>query len=98
MGSLLFYLLAGLVLAGIFINVYFRVKVWKLYKKVEENRIQLGAGHIFNKSRREAELYPRYERYRELIESFCGSIVYSIKVAIFILLSILVIGLIFIYV
>ncbi len=90
-------LFGGLVLIAIGFNVYFRIKVVKLYKQLLKHRIEVKTKHIFSRKQREADLYPRYERYRELIEKYCSSITSSLKVAAGIFVIILLIGFIMNY-
>ena len=80
MGFLLF-LVMGLFLAMLFLNVYFRVKVFKSYKLLVQNRVEFGAAHIFNRRRLEEEILPHYPDLREEILTFVRHITYSTRMA-----------------
>lgn len=74
-------IVAGLVVAMLFLNIYFRVKVFKVYKLLVQNRVEFGAKHIFNKKKMEEEVYPLHPNMREEIDTFVRHIKYSIKMA-----------------
>ena len=78
---LLISIVIGLFVAMLFLNVYFRVKVLKTYRKLIKNRVEFGAAHLFNKEKMEAEIIPQYPHMREEIETFVNHIRYSMKMA-----------------
>lgn len=78
---LLISIVIGLFVAMLFVNVYFRVKVLKTYKKLVQNRVEFGAAHIFSKEKMEEEVIPRYPHMREEIETFVRHMRYSIRMA-----------------
>ncbi len=88
MFNIIMAILIGLFAALLFINIYFRVKVLKVYRKLVENRVEFGARHIFSKSIMEAEILPKYPRMREEILLFVRHIHYSIGVAILLIILI----------
>ena len=65
----------------LFLNVYFRVKVFKSYRKLVQNRVEFGASHFFNEKKMQREIYPKYPNMIEDIETFVNHIHYSIKMA-----------------
>lgn len=71
----------GLFAAMLFLNVYFRVRVFKTYKKLVQNRVEFGASHVFNKEKMETEVMPKYPHMREEIETFVRHLQYSIRMA-----------------
>lgn len=81
MFTLLVSIIIGLFIAMLFVNVYFRVKVVKSYRKLQENEVDFEAAHIFNPTRMEAEILPKYPDMREEIITFTSHIRYSIKMA-----------------
>lgn len=81
MYKLLILLVIGLFIAMLFVNVYFRVKVMKTYKRLVQNRVEFGAAHIFNKKKMEAEILPRYPKHKDDILAFVNHIKYSINMA-----------------
>ena len=81
MFKILAFLIIGLFVAMLFLNVYFRMKVLKTYKRLVQNRVEFGATHIFNKAKMEAEILPKYPHMRQDILDFSNHIQYSIKMA-----------------
>ncbi len=78
---LLISIVIGLFIAMLFLNLYFRAKVLRTYRKLVENRVEFGASHLFNKQKMEAEVYPKYPHMKEEIETFSRHMRYSIKMA-----------------
>lgn len=81
MFKLLLFLVIGLFVAMLFLNVYFRVRVMKTYKRLVQNRVEFDPAHFFNKEKMEREIYPRYPDMRQDIDVFVRHINYSIKMA-----------------
>ncbi|MCF8246149.1 MAG: hypothetical protein K9J37_15810 [Saprospiraceae bacterium] len=75
------FLLIGLFVAMLFVNVYFRAKVLKTYKRLVQNRVEFGAAHLFNRKKMEEEVLPKYPNMRQDILDFSNHIQYSIKMA-----------------
>lgn len=68
--------------AGIlFINVYFRVKVFKAYKVLVKNRVEFEFSHLFNKEKLETEVLPRYPNQQAEILQFVNGIRFSMQCA-----------------
>jgi hypothetical protein len=65
----------------LFVNLYFRAKVLKVYGVLVRNRVQFGAAHLFDRQKLEKEVLSRYPQFRGEIESFIRHIRYSIKMA-----------------
>ncbi|MCB0653806.1 MAG: hypothetical protein KDC85_21190 [Saprospiraceae bacterium] len=78
---LLITIVIGLFIAMLFLNVYFRIKVLKSYKKLVQNNVEFSAKHLFNKKRMAEEIFPRYPHMKEEIETFTNHIQYSIRMA-----------------
>ncbi len=78
---LLISLVIGLFIAMLFLNVYFRVKVFKAYKVLAQNKVEFDAVHIFSDERMAKEIFPQYPNQRENIKIFVNHIRYSIKMA-----------------
>jgi len=81
MFGFLIFLVIGLFIAMLFVNVYFRVKVLKTYKKLVKHRVEFGAAHIFNRKKLEEEILPLYPNHREDIVDFVNHIRYSVNMA-----------------
>jgi len=79
-------------MALLFLNLYFRIKVLRFYKTLVKNRIEFGAGHIFNKSRMTSEILPRYPNFKNEIEGFAYHIRLSLGVAVLIVCLIAILG------
>lgn len=78
---LLIFLVIALFAAMLFLNVYFRVKVFKTYKKLVQNKVEFGPSHIFNRKKMEREIFPKYPHMKEDIEAFVRHMRYSIHMA-----------------
>ena len=94
---LLVSILIGLFVAMLFVNLYFRAKVLKVYGILVRNRVQFGAAHIFNRQKLEEEILPRYPQFRNEIESFVRHMRYSIKMATVLLTLITAFGAVLMY-
>ncbi|MBK8557909.1 MAG: hypothetical protein IPL65_20165 [Lewinellaceae bacterium] len=78
---LLISIVIGLFVAMLFVNLYFRAKVLKVYGVLLRNKVEFGAAHIFNRSKLEAEVLPKYPAFRNEIELFISHMRYSIRMA-----------------
>lgn len=78
---LLVTIVISLFIAMLFLNIYFRVKVLKSYKKLVQNEVDFGTKHVFSKKKMEEEIIPRYPHMKTEIETFASHIQYSIKMA-----------------
>jgi len=65
----------------LFLNIYFRVKVLKLYKKLVQNQVEFKPVHFVNKERLEEEILPKYPEHKEDILTFIGHIRFSVSLA-----------------
>ncbi len=81
MFKFLITLIIGLFIAMLFLNVYFRVKVLKVYKKLVKARVEFGATHMFNPAKMEAEVIPKYPKQADNIRIFTSHMRYSIRMA-----------------
>ncbi|MCC7504847.1 MAG: hypothetical protein IT259_06095 [Saprospiraceae bacterium] len=89
---LLVSIIAGLFIALLFLNLYFRAKVFKVYGVLVRNRVEFGAAHIFNRKKLEEEILPRYPQFRQEIETFIRHMRYSIRMATVLLVLITAFG------
>lgn len=78
---LLVSIIIGLFVAMLFVNLYFRAKVLKVYGVLVRNKVQFGAAHVFNRQKLETEILPRYPQFRNEIEAFIRHMRYTIKMA-----------------
>ena len=78
---LLVSIVGALFVGMLFLNIYFRVKVFKSYKILVQNQVEFNASHVFNKQKMAAEVYPKYPDLQPEIETFVNHMRYSIKMA-----------------
>lgn len=97
MYSLLLFIVIGLFAAMLFLNVYFRVKVLRTYRKLVENRVEFNAAHLFNRQKMEEEIYPQYPHMKADIEVFVNHIRYSMRMATVLIALITLFGAILMY-
>jgi len=88
------YFIIGIFLSLLFLNLYFRIKVFKVYKVLVQNRIEFNASHIFNKVKMKNEVLTKYPAFTHEILSFTGHIKKSIFIAIILVLLITIMGII----
>lgn len=81
MYNLLITIVISLFVAMVFLNLYFRVKVFKVYKKLVQNKVVFGAAHVFNTKKMATEVLPRYPQQQDDILTFVRHIRYSIRMA-----------------
>jgi len=94
MTYILTYLIIGIFLSLLFLNLYFRIKVFKVYKVLVQNRIEFNSSHIFNKVKMENEVLSKYPAFTNEILSFSGHIKKSILIAVILVLLITIMGII----
>ena len=97
MYTILIFLVIGLFAAMLFLNVYFRVKVFRTYRILVQNRVEFGASHIFNKQKMEQEILPKYPQFRTEITTFVRHMRYSIRMATVLIFLITLFGAILMY-
>jgi len=90
----LIYLVIGLFVALLFINVYFRIKVIKVYKRLVRNEVQFDTSHIFSKKKMEEEIIPRYPDHADDIRKFVHQMQFSVQIASILIVLITIAGLI----
>lgn len=81
MYTLLIAIIIGLFVAMLFVNVYFRAKVLKVYGVLVRNKVQFGAAHVFNRKKLEEEILPKYPQFKNEIETFIGYMRKTINMA-----------------
>ncbi len=94
---LLISVVIGLFVAMLFVNVYFRVRVMKVYRILVQNEVQFGAKHLFNKEKMQTEVIPKYPNQKENIEIFVRHLQYSIRMATVLIVLITLFGAILMY-
>ena len=94
MGSVLVYLVIGLFVALLFLQLYFRLKVFKIYKRLVKNEVQFETSHILNKRKMEKEVLPNYPEHKDDILKFVKEMRFSFQIASLLIILIMVAGLI----
>jgi hypothetical protein len=97
MKMLFIAIVIGLFVAMLFLNIYFRVKVFKAYKVLVQNKIEFEAVHIFSKKRLESEILPKYPKFGKEIVTFVHHIRYSMRMASILIFLITAFGAILMY-
>lgn len=88
------FVFAGLVGAMIFINIYFRLKVIRIYKILMQKGISVSAGQLVSKEKMEKELTVKFPEQKELLLDLRKQIIRSLALAATLWLIVLVIGLV----
>jgi hypothetical protein len=94
MADFLIFLIIGVFIALLFLNIYFRVKVLKLYKILVQNKIEFDSTHIFNHQKMEREVIRKYPTFSNEISSFCSHIKHSLMIAVVLVGLITIMGVI----
>ncbi|MDX2134838.1 MAG: hypothetical protein SFV52_08635 [Saprospiraceae bacterium] len=87
----------GLFVAMLFVNLYFRARVLKIYGVLVRNKVEFGAAHIFSREKLEHEILPKYPEFRTEIEQFIRHMRYSIRMATVLIALITAFGAILMY-
>lgn len=94
---LLVSIVVTLFVAMLFLNVYFRVKVFKAYKVLIQNDVKFNSTHFFNKEKMEREVIAHHPEHRESIELFVKHMKNSINMATVLIALITIFGGILMY-
>lgn len=97
MFELLVFIIIGLFVGMLFLNIYFRVKVLKAYKVLVQNQVEFKAIHLFNSKKMEEEVLPHYPQFKTEILTFSSHIQYSIKMATVLIILITLFGAVLMY-
>jgi hypothetical protein len=93
----LIIIVISLFIAMLFLNIYFRVNVFKQYKYLTQNDIDFGPKHIFDDQKMKKEILPRYPGHEEQILAFTSNLRKSIKMATVLVALITLFGAILMY-
>ncbi|MBP6185516.1 MAG: hypothetical protein KA479_11290 [Saprospiraceae bacterium] len=96
MYAVLVSLVIGLFVAMLFLQIYFRVRVMKVYKSLVQHRIQFGALEVFNKEKLNA-IRLKYPKQADDIQAFSDYLKYSIRMASVLIVLITAFGAILMY-
>ena len=95
MNQLFTIIIVGLFCLLLFVNLFFRMRVLKLYKILVQNKIQFSASHIWNAKKMEDEVIAKHPRHEKDIRLFVQRMKQSLLVAIGIILAIAIVGILF---
>lgn len=93
MYTLFFSLIAGTFIALLFFNLFYRVKIFKLYKHLVQKKINFTTKHFFNQELLEKEVLSRYPEHNEQILGFIAMIRRSVIYASLLIFVITLLGL-----
>lgn len=74
--------IVGLFLTLLFLNIYFRIKVLKLYKILVKNKVEFGSSHILSETKLRREILHKYPELESEIIQFTQNIRRSMQIAI----------------
>ncbi|MEE9437605.1 MAG: hypothetical protein V3V14_01315 [Saprospiraceae bacterium] len=94
MGPTLVYSLIGLFVVLLFFQLYFRLKVIKVYRRLVQNEVEFSTTHIFNKKKMEEEVISKYPLHKDDILTFVSQMKFSLQIAAIMIFIIFVVGLI----
>ena len=94
MSTLIIAVVAGLFASLLFLNIYFRIIVFKHYKYLVQNRVEFSLKHVLDNHKMKEEIFTRYPQHTEHIEAFANNLRYSVMIAAGILVVISVLYLI----
>jgi hypothetical protein len=81
MDNILLFLIIAMFCGILFLNVYVRVKVLKIYKRLVQNRVEFKPVHFVNRERLETEILPKYPQHEADILNFIRYIRFSVSLA-----------------
>lgn len=92
MYGFLIFVVIGSFLALLFLNVYFRVKVMGVYKRLVTNRVDFKVKQLLDKKRLEEEVLTKYPKHKDDILEFASHIRKSMNLGILLIVMIAVAG------
>lgn len=92
METTLISIVIGLFVAILFLNVFFRVQIFKIYKRLVDNEVEFEPKHVFNTKKMQEEVIPKYPDQEQDILDFSKKVKQSIHIATVLLLLIILVG------
>ena len=92
MSGNLFLILIVSFVGLLFLNIYIRLRVLKLYRRLVKNRVQFETNDLLNVKRMETEVIPKYPEHEDTIRQFVRQIKFSIRIAIVLVVLISIFG------
>jgi len=96
MFNLVLLVVTSLFIVLLFLNLYFRIKLLKTYRKLMEGEVEFPTSMIFKTRQLKEEIVPKYPEYEEEIISFSRHLNISIRIAFVVFVIALFIGYMFI--
>ena len=93
--AVFYFLITAIIIsfcALLVLHFYFRIKVFKAYKKLVQNRIDIDVKAIFNEKKLREEVIPRYPGYEKDIRIFVFNLKRAMTLATVFLVLIIVLG------
>ncbi len=81
---MVYFLMVSIILCFLgllFLNIYFRAKVMKAYRRLAKSGTHIKAAHIFDRDQLEKEVLVHHPKYRQDILIFVDNIKYSMRIA-----------------
>ena len=84
--------ITSIFIALLFLNLYFRIKLLKIYRKLVEGEVEFPTSMILKPRQLEEEIVPKYPEYRNEILSFSKHLNTSLRIAFVVFVIALSIG------
>jgi len=95
--TILVAFILGLFAAMLFVNIYFRVKILKVYKKLVNKGVEFDAKHVFNQKKLKEEVFPKYPDSVNDIQTFSKYMKFTISMATVLIILITLFGAVLMY-
>lgn len=92
MFGLLLIVFLSLFVVLLFLNLYFRIKLLKIYRQLVEKEVEFPASYILNRSKLVDEVIPKYPHAEKLILTFHRQLMRSLGIAFLVFILSLLIG------
>jgi hypothetical protein len=84
------YIIIGIFVLLLFFNIYFRLRVFKHYKILVQNRVEFDNKAFFNKQYLENEVLPKHPKFAENIKTFVTEIQKSVSIGTILIVLIMI--------
>ncbi len=92
MTTMMFLLIGAIFILLLLANLFIRLRVLKLYRKLRDARVDFDPGALLSKERMETEVVPLYPEHAEELRRFNRYIKTSMRIAIVVVLMITLFG------
>ena len=96
MFNIVLLVITSLFIVLLFLNLYFRIKLLKIYRKLVEGQVEFPTSMLFKPRQLEEEIVPKYPSYKDEILSFSKHLNTSLRIAFVVFVIALFIGWMFI--